>query len=52
MGVTPHLNLESKAIIILVMFIGRLGVPAFSYILLGGEPSKGVHYAEEKLMVG
>ena len=52
MGVTPHLNPESKTIIILLMFIGRLGVPAFSYILLGGEPSKGAHFAEEKIMVG
>jgi len=52
MGATPNLNSGAKVLIITMMLIGRLGIPAFSYLLLGGKPGNGPRYAEEKLMLG
>jgi trk system potassium uptake protein TrkH len=52
MGVTPALSWSGKLVIIVMMVIGRVGVPAFTYIVAGGGSTKGVQYAEENLMIG
>jgi trk system potassium uptake protein TrkH len=52
MGVTSSLNLSGKLITIALMIIGRVGVPAFTYIIAGGGSTKGVEYAEENMMIG
>ncbi len=52
MGVTPELTLPGKLVIIALMIIGRLGVPAITYIFVGGVPKKGLQFAEENLMIG
>ena len=52
MGATASLNGIGKFIIVLVMIIGRVGVPAFAYIIAGPPPRKGLEYAEENLMIG
>jgi trk system potassium uptake protein TrkH len=52
MGVTPELTLPGKLVIIALMIIGRLGVPAITYIFVGGPPKKGLQFAEENLMIG
>ncbi len=52
MGVTPSLTLPGKLVIIVLMLIGRVGVPAFTYILAGGGATKGIRYAEENMMIG
>jgi len=52
MGVTPNLGDWSKWWIIATMIIGRVGVLTFSYIIVGGAPTKGVEYSEENLMIG
>lgn len=52
MGVTPVLTLSGKLVIIGLMIIGRVGVPAFTYIIAGGGSTKGVRYAEENMMIG
>jgi trk system potassium uptake protein TrkH len=52
MGVTPVLTWSGKLVIILLMIIGRIGVPVFTYIIAGGNATKGVQYAEENLMIG
>ncbi len=52
MGATATLNGIGKFIIIVVMIIGRVGVPAFAYIIAGPPPRKGLEYAEENLMIG
>ncbi len=52
MGVTPVLSWSGKLVIIVLMVIGRVGVPAFTYIIAGGGSTKGVQYAEENLMIG
>lgn len=54
MGVTSNLTVAGKILITILMLVGRLGVPAFTYVLLrgNGEKSVGFHYAEERIMLG
>jgi trk system potassium uptake protein TrkH len=52
MGVTSALTLSGKLVIIVLMIIGRVGVPAFTYIIAGGAATKGIRYAEENMMIG
>ena len=52
MGVTPALTQPGKWVIIALMIIGRVGVPAFTYIVAGGKSTRGVQYAEENMMIG
>jgi len=52
MGITPALNAFGKAIIIVVMIIGRVGIPTFTYLIAGPPSPKGIEYAEENLMIG
>jgi len=52
MGVTAALTGPGKLVIIVLMIIGRVGVPAFTYIIAGGAATKGVQYAEENMMIG
>ncbi len=50
MGITPELNVLQKLIIIITMFIGRVGPLTFVYSLHSRK--KGLKYAEEKVMIG
>lgn len=52
MGVTPDLTTWGKCWIILMMIIGRVGVLAFAYIIVGTGTLNGAEYSEENLMVG
>ncbi len=51
-GVTPFLNSISKIIIILTMFIGRVGPVTLVYTLREPKEMEGITYPEEKVMVG
>jgi trk system potassium uptake protein TrkH len=52
MGATGVLTPVGKLTIIVLMIIGRVGVPAFTYIIAGAGSTKGIQYAEENLMIG
>jgi trk system potassium uptake protein TrkH len=52
MGATDRLGIPGKIIIVLMMLIGRVGVPTFTYIIAGAEARGGFEYAEENMMVG
>ena len=52
MGVTSSLTTWSKAWIIAMMIVGRVGILTFSYIIIGSIPTRGVEYAEEGVMIG
>ncbi len=52
MGVTPKLNIFGKVFIIILMIVGRVGIPAFTYIIAGAGSPKGIQYAEENMMIG
>lgn len=52
MGITPQLTPWGKVWIILTMLIGRVGVLAFSYIVVGpGGKTEGIEHAEENIMI-
>jgi trk system potassium uptake protein TrkH len=53
MGLTPELSSWGKGWIITTMLIGRIGVLAFSYIIIGvGTMTDGIEHAEENIMIG
>lgn len=52
MGVTPTLSIWGKSWLIFMMIIGRVGVLAFSYIIVGTGAVKGREYSEESIMIG
>lgn len=54
MGVTSALTVPGKVLITILMLVGRLGVPTFTYLLLrgNGDRTVGLHYAEERVMLG
>lgn len=51
-GITPHLSVGGKIVIILLMFIGRLG-PITAFIALSrGERKQAIEYAQEEPLIG
>jgi trk system potassium uptake protein len=52
LGVTPHLTSSAKAVIIITMFIGRIG-PLTLLLALSRKESRGEYsYPEENIMIG
>ena len=51
-GITPQLSSVGKLIIILVMFLGRLGPLSIAVALTGKETRSRFKYAEENVMIG
>ena len=52
MGVTSALSDWSKLLLIVTMFIGRIGIMTFSYLIVGDNPLGGKEHAEQNLMIG
>ena len=52
MGITPSLTAWGKLVITGMMFVGRVGVLTFTYIVVGAGMARGVEYSEENLMIG
>jgi trk system potassium uptake protein TrkH len=52
MGITPKLSVVGKVILVVVMFIGRLGPLSIAVALSGKEPISRYQYAEENVMIG
>ena len=52
LGITAQLSTASKAILILVMSIGRLGPLTVFYALSQRRRPQPLHYPEENLMIG
>jgi trk system potassium uptake protein TrkH len=51
-GITPQLSSVGKIIIVLVMFLGRLGPLSIAVALTGKETRSRFQYAEENVMIG
>jgi trk system potassium uptake protein TrkH len=51
-GITAHLSLFSKLVIIATMYIGRVGVLLLISALLGDPKPSVIHYPEENLLIG
>ncbi len=51
-GITPQLGIEGKIIILLTMFIGRVGPLTIAYALLRQSRANAYKYPEARVMVG
>ncbi|MBF0579640.1 H(+)-transporting ATPase [Erysipelotrichaceae bacterium RD49] len=51
MGITPSLSPASELVIILTMFIGRVGTVTIVNLLVTGQEPKA-HYSEESILIG
>ncbi|HRD67113.1 MAG TPA: TrkH family potassium uptake protein [Candidatus Competibacter sp.] len=51
-GITPQLNEGGKILIMLLMFVGRLGPLTIALALARQKPRPAVAYAEEQVMIG
>ncbi len=51
-GITPTLPAGGKVIVIVLMFVGRLGTLTIALAIARQVPSPGVHLAEEPIMIG
>ncbi|WP_425262704.1 TrkH family potassium uptake protein [Paenibacillus thermotolerans] len=52
LGVTPHLSVMGKFIIMLLMFIGRLGPITIAFALYRKQTKANFQYPEEKILIG
>ncbi|MGE7768660.1 TrkH family potassium uptake protein [Peribacillus sp. NPDC096540] len=53
MGITPDLSIFAKCILMILMFIGRIGLTSF-FLIIGGEGNKedNYHYPKERVITG
>ncbi|WP_026569624.1 TrkH family potassium uptake protein [Sediminibacillus sp. JSM 1682029] len=52
MGITPDLSTAGKIIIIFLMFIGRIGIFSFLFLLRGRVTKDIYHYPKERVIIG
>lgn len=52
MGITPDLSTIGKSVIICLMFIGRVGLLTFLFILESKEKPPNYHYPVERIIIG
>lgn len=52
MGITPDLGTASKLILIVLMFIGRIGIFSFLFLIRGQEKEESYHFPKEKIIIG
>lgn len=51
-GITPDLSIFAKCILMLLMFIGRIGLTSFLYIIGGQQTNSKYRYPVERVMTG
>ncbi|RPF54434.1 TrkH family potassium uptake protein [Aquisalibacillus elongatus] len=52
MGITPELSTPGKCVIIFLMFVGRIGIFSFLFLLRGYTYKDNYHYPKEKVIIG
>lgn len=52
LGITPDLSPVGKIVIMLMMFIGRVGVLSFLFMIGGKEQPERFHYPKERVIIG
>jgi Trk-type K+ transport system membrane component len=52
MGITPDLSTVGKVVIMILMFIGRIGILTFLYLLGTKERKDNYHYPKERVIIG
>ena len=51
-GITPSISAFAKLILVVTMYVGRVGVLLLMSALLGDPRPSSIHYPEENLLVG
>jgi potassium uptake TrkH family protein len=52
LGITSELSTPGKIVLMLLMFIGRIGIVSFLLVLRGNPVSDRYHYPKEKIIIG
>ncbi|GIN83927.1 ktr system potassium uptake protein D [Heyndrickxia sporothermodurans] len=52
LGITPELSVFGKCLLILLMFIGRVGIVSLMYMMGGRDQSNNYRYPKERLIIG
>ncbi len=52
LGITPELTAPAKAVVMVLMLVGRLGPLTFAQFLSGEVGPEKYHYAEESILIG
>lgn len=52
MGITADLSIVGKCVIMILMFIGRIGLTSFLFIIGGKEQQESYHYPKERVIIG
>ncbi|MGO4886889.1 TrkH family potassium uptake protein [Anaerobacillus sp. MEB173] len=52
MGITPELSTLGKQIIIVLMFVGRIGIFSLLFLIKGKEAKEYYHYPKERVIIG
>ncbi|MRX73288.1 Ktr system potassium uptake protein D [Bacillus lacus] len=52
MGITPDLSTVGKIVLMILMFIGRVGILTFIYIIGTKEAKANYHYPKERVIIG
>jgi potassium uptake TrkH family protein len=52
MGITPDLSTFGKIVIMFLMFVGRIGILSFIFIIRGKQITDSFHYPKERVIIG
>jgi len=52
MGITPELSGFGKCVIMVLMFIGRIGLTSFLFMIGGNKQEVNYHYPKERVIIG
>jgi Trk-type K+ transport system membrane component len=52
LGITSHLSTPAKIILIMLMFIGRVGLFSLLFLIRGKEIKDSYHYPKERILIG
>ncbi|WP_409273539.1 TrkH family potassium uptake protein [Neobacillus sp. SCS-31] len=52
LGITPELGTLGKSVLMVLMFIGRIGIFSFLFMLRGKPKKEKFHYSRERVIIG
>lgn len=52
LGITSELSVFGKIVIMILMFIGRVGILSFMFMIGGKEKKENFHYPKERVIIG
>ncbi|NQD68715.1 TrkH family potassium uptake protein, partial [Bacillus haikouensis] len=52
LGITSELSTIGKCVIMILMFIGRVGILSFLFMIGGKEKTANYHYPKERVIIG